>query len=193
MSELLVDLIASLDGFAAADGWPGYWGLEGPEYLSWLDEAPERDHTVLMGANTYRLMAGFAAQADDNSFAALTSAPKIVFSATVEEPTTWANTRVVAEPAVDAVRSLKASGDLGLRTLGSLALCRSLLDAGLVDRFRVVVFPVITGVTGRERIYDRYPDVRLDLLEARTFDGRLQLLDYKPTVLRSRPAAAEEA
>ena len=64
-----------------------------------------------------------------------------------------------------------------MRTLGSLTLCRSLLAAGLVDRFRVVVSPVVTGVTGRERVYDGWPDVRLELLDHRTFDGRLQLLE----------------
>ena len=52
-----------------------------------------------------------------------------------------------------------------MRTIGSLTLCRSLLKAGLVDRFRVVVFPVITGSTGQERIYDGYPDVALDMVE----------------------------
>jgi len=70
-----------------------------------------------------------------------------------------------------------------LSTLGSLSLCRSLLTAGLVDRFRLVVFPVITGRTGRERIYDGYPDVSLEMVDSRTFDGRLQLLEYIPTVL----------
>ena len=34
MHELLVDFITSLDGYASGDGWPGFWGLEGPEYLS---------------------------------------------------------------------------------------------------------------------------------------------------------------
>jgi hypothetical protein len=61
MPELLIDFITSLDGYAAADGWPGWWGLEGPEYLSWLGEQPEADYTVLMGATTYRVMSGFAA------------------------------------------------------------------------------------------------------------------------------------
>src|SRR4051794_32402760 len=60
MPELLVDFITSLDGYASAEGWPGWWGLQGPEYLAWLDARPERDYTVLMGANTYRLMYGFA-------------------------------------------------------------------------------------------------------------------------------------
>ena len=41
MPELLIDFITSLDGYAAAEGWPGWWGLEGPEYLGWLAEQPE--------------------------------------------------------------------------------------------------------------------------------------------------------
>ena len=65
-----------------------------------------------------------------------------------------------------------------MRTIGSLTLCRSLLKAELVDRFRVGVFPVITGSSGRERIYDGYPDVALDMISSRTFDGRIQLLEY---------------
>jgi hypothetical protein len=51
----------------------------------------------------------------------------------------------------------------------AVSLCRSLTTAGLVDRFRVVVFPVVTGATGQDRIYDGYPDIRLDLVESRTF------------------------
>ncbi len=45
------------------------------------------------------------------------------------------------------------------------------------------MFPVINGQTGEDRIYDGYPEVALELRESRTFDGRLQLLDYVPTVL----------
>jgi hypothetical protein len=50
-----------------------------------------------------------------------------------------------------------------------------------------VVFPVITGATGQERIFDEYPDIALDLLDSHTFDGRLQLLEYVPTVLEGPP------
>ena len=181
--ELLVDFISSLDGYASAEGWPGYWGLEGPEYLAWLDKSPEKDYTTLMGATTYRLMSGFAATSDDDSFAHLTAVSKVVFSSTLKEPLEWANARLVDGDPVEAVRSLKADRPSGLRTIGSLTLCRSLLEAGLVDRFRVVVFPVMTGSTGRERIYDGYPDVGLEMVASRKFDGRLQLLEYVPTVL----------
>ncbi|MFJ8935091.1 dihydrofolate reductase family protein [Streptomyces sp. NPDC102365] len=189
MASLMVDFIISLDGYASADGWPGFWGMEGPEYLAWLDSEGEKQHTSLMGATTYRLMSGFAAQApDDPGFAALNNMPKTVFSSTLQTPLTWQNTELVRGDAAEAVRDLKKNTAQPLRTLGSLSLCRSLFTAGLVDRFRLVVFPVITGATGQERIFDGLPDIRLDLIDSRTFDGRLQLLEYVPTVLDGPPA-----
>ena len=92
----------------------------------------------------------------------------------VSEPLSWANTQLVAQDPVEAVREMKDKASKSMRTIGSLTLCRSLLKAGLVDRFRVVVFPVITGSSGRERIYDGYPDVALEMTSSRTFDGRIQ-------------------
>ena len=199
MSELLVDFITSLDGYASGEGWPGFWGLEGPEYLAWLGEQPETTH--LMGANTYRQMSGFAAgevpngqdefrPEEEASVDELTQASKVVFSSSLEEPLTWANSTLVRDDAVEAVRAMKASGSGLLSTIGSLSLCRSLLRAGLVDRFRVVMFPVITGATGAERIYDGYPDVALEMIEHRTFDGRIQLVEYRPSVLEHPPLGA---
>ena len=53
------------------------------------------------------------------------------------------------------------------------------------------MFPVITGATGAERIYDGYPDVALDLVESRLFDDRIQLLEYVPTVLEGPPGVGD--
>ena len=188
MPELLIDFITSLDGYAAAEGWPGWWGLEGPEYLGWLGEQPEADYTVLMGAATYRLMAGFAAGGEPGTDG-LAAMSKVVFSSTLSEPLSWANTQLVTQDPIEAVREMKEKAAKPMRTIGSLTLCRSLLTAGLVDRFRVVVFPVITGSTGRERIYDGYPDVGLEMINSRTFDGRTQLLEYVPTLLTGPPGS----
>jgi dihydrofolate reductase len=190
MPELLIDFITSLDGYASADGWPGWWGLEGSEYLAWLETSPEADYTVLMGATTYRVMSGFAAEGEPGT-EALAGLSKVVFSSTLSEPLTWPNTQLVARNAIEAVREMKYTGPKSMRTMGSLTLCRSLLSAGLVDRFRVVVFPVITGRTGSERIYDGYPDVALDMITSRTFDGRIQLLEYVPTILAGPPGSIE--
>jgi dihydrofolate reductase len=180
--ELVIDYITSLDGYAAAEGWPGWWGLEGPEYLGWLEQNLATEHTLLMGANTYRLMHGFAA-ARSEGVDALGAVPKIVFSKTLTAPLEWDNSTLVRGDAVQAVRKLKETSDRQLWTLGSLSLSRALITAGLADRFRVVVFPVITGKTGNERIYDGYPDLALDLIETRTFDQGTQLLEYRPRLL----------
>lgn len=189
MPELMIDFITSLDGYGAAEGWPGFWGMEGPEYLEWLRDQPESGYTILMGANTYRLMSGLADEGEPGTDA-LAGLPKIVFSSTLTEPLAWPNSRLVATDPVEAVRELKDEGTESLRTLGSLTLCRSLLAAGLVDRFRVVLFPVITGSTGHDRIYDGYPDVALELVNSHVFDGRLQLLEYVPTVLAGPPGTS---
>src|SRR4029078_3048358 len=109
MRELLVDFITSLDGFASGDGWPGFWGLEGPEYLAWLGEQPKV--TYLMGTNTYRLMSGFAAgEVPDGQDAfrreeggwvdELTRGSKVVFSSSLEEPLTWPNSTLVRDDAI---------------------------------------------------------------------------------------------
>ena len=189
MPELLIDFITSLDGYAAADGWPGWWGLQGPEYLAWLSDQPEGDDTVLMGATTYRVMSGLAAKGEPGTDA-LATMSTLVFSKTLSEPLSWANAHLVAQDAAEAVREMKDTGSKSMRTIGSLTLCRSLLKAGLVDRFRVVVFPVITGSSGRERIYDGYPDVALEMVSSRTLDDRIQLLEYIPTILAGPPGTS---
>jgi dihydrofolate reductase len=187
--ELVVDFITSLDGYASAEGWPGWWGLEGPEYLAWLEEEAGRGYTLLMGAQTYRLMHGFTQEGEPGTDA-LGAVPKVVFSRTLTEPLEWENSTLVAGDAAEAVRTMRETGDRPLRTIGSLTLCRSLLEAGLVDRFRVAMFPVITGATGSERIYDGYPDVALEMTGSRTFDDRIQLVEYVPRVLDGPPGTA---
>jgi len=180
--ELTVDFISSLDGYATSEGWPGWWGLEGPEYLEWMGSQDPNGRLTLMGANTYRLMHGMA-QEQSEGVDMLGKIDKIVFSNSLSDPLEWENTRLIRGDAVEAVRELKEQSDRPLATMGSLSLSRSLLEAGLVDRFRVVVFPVITGRTGHDRLYDGFPDLLLELFEARTFDGSTQLLDYRPRVL----------
>src|SRR5215210_1741480 len=91
MPELLVDFITSLDGYGAAEGWPGFWGLEGPEYLAWLEDQPEAGYTVLVGANTYRLMSGLADEGEPGT-EGLAGLSKVVFSSSLSEPLSWPNT-----------------------------------------------------------------------------------------------------
>jgi len=139
-----------------------------------------------MGATTYRVMSGWAAGGEPGT-GALAGLSKVVFSATLSEPLSWADTHLAGHDPVEVVRQMKDRAAGSMRTMGSLALCRSLLQAGLVDRVRGVVFPVITGASGREPIYDGYPDVALQMTSSRTFDGRIQLLEYVPAILAGPP------
>src|SRR3989475_6010178 len=112
----------------------------------------------LDGSEHVRLMSGFAteskASASDEpmsdegaAIAELARTSKIVFSLALQPPLSWPNTRLISGDAVQAVAAMKQDGTSPMRTLGSLTLCRSLFEAGLVDRFRAVVFPAITGST----------------------------------------------
>lgn len=189
MAELMVDYITSFDGYGAADGWPGLWGMGGPEYFKFLEEDSGSDYRMLMGATTYRMFQGFA-EAGEDFLDELTARPKYVFSNTLTEPLGWENSTLVTGDAAEAVREMK-KGDVPLRTIGSNSLCRSLLEAGLVDRYRVVVFPVVNGATGQDRMYDGWPDVTFEVVDSRTLDGRLQLFELKPTVLDGPPSAGD--
>jgi dihydrofolate reductase len=73
------------------------------------------------------------------------------------------------------------AGDTSLRTIGSLSLVSQLLGAGLVDRLRLLVFPLIAGETGQEPAFARLPDIGLDLMGQSVLDGRIVLSEYRPS------------
>jgi hypothetical protein len=69
-----------------------------------------------------------------------------------------------------------------LRSHGSLSMNRALMAAGLVDLVQLTIFPVITGRTGTDAIFHGAADFDLELVESRTFDGRIQELVYRPSL-----------
>ena len=83
----------------------------------------------------------------------------------------------------DAIPRLKAESPVPLYSHGSISMNRALLAAGLVDRLEVMVFPMITGASGTNPILADLPDIDLELVDSRLFDGRVQQLVYIPTVL----------
>ena len=187
MTTYTADLFMTLDGFGT--GPIGYWGKGGPELSAERRRVFfEGDgETLVLGANTYRAMEEFAADAADNSdFQALTARSKIVISRTLQTPLRWANSTLITEDAVAAVMRLKRESGRPLRSHGSISMNRALLAAGLVDRLEILVFPVITGASGSDPILADLPDIDLELIESRLLDGQIQQLAYVPTVL-SKP------
>jgi dihydrofolate reductase len=108
--------------------------------------------------------------------------PATVVSATLEGPLDWPDATVASGDAVDVVARLKEESGVPLRSHGSLSLNRALMTAGLVDRVQMTIFPVLTGQSGVDPVFQGAPDFDLELLETRTLDGRIQELIYRPTL-----------
>jgi dihydrofolate reductase len=92
----------------------------------------------------------------------------------------WKGLKVVSDDLVDFVRELKRTDGSELRTLGSMSLVRQLLVAGLVDRLKLVVCPLILPKTGTEPTFEGLPDIGFDLVSNKVLDGRVLLLEYRP-------------
>ena len=97
-------------------------------------------------------------------------------------PLDWPDATVVSGDAVDVVARLKEESDVPLRSHGSLSMNRALMAAGLVDRVQVTLFPVITGQTGLDPIFEGAADFDLELIENRTLDSDIQELIYRPAL-----------
>ena len=103
-------------------------------------------------------------------------------SATLEGPLNWPNATVVSGDAVYVVARLKEESEVPLRSHRSLSLNRALMAAGLVDRAQVTLFPVITGQTGLDPIFQGAADFDLELVENQTLEGHIQERIFRPTL-----------
>ncbi|MCY1140852.1 dihydrofolate reductase family protein [Actinoplanes sp. Pm04-4] len=186
------DVFSTLDGFgsyAEPGDWGGYWSKQGPELLAHraaLFDTPQR---MVYGATTFREMAeimssGLDPNALDEWNIRTMRSPATVISSTLTDTLGWPDATIVSGDAAETVARLKKESDVPLRSQASLSLNRSLMAAGLVDRIQVTIFPVISGRTGISPILAGAADFDLELLEARTLDGRTQELVYRPTLRR---------
>ncbi|MFG2712105.1 dihydrofolate reductase family protein [Streptomyces goshikiensis] len=183
------DVFSSLDGYGAAGAdWTGYWGKQGPELLDRRLALYDPEQRMVFGANTCRAFARMLAASTEESdvrdpwVTRMRSLPATVVSTTLEGPLDWPDATVVSGDAVDVVARLKEESEVPLRSHGSLSLNRALMAAGLVDRLQVTLFPVITGRSGLDPIFQGAADFDLELVESRTLDGRVQELVYRPTL-----------
>ena len=183
------DVFSSLDGYGgASDNWTGYWGKQGPELLDHRLALYGAEQRMVFGANTYRAFARMLASSIEESevrdawVTQMRSLPATVVSTTLDGPLDWPDATLVSGDAIDVVARLKEESEVPLRSHGSLSMNRALMAAGLVDRMQVTLFPVITGQTGRDPIFQGAADFDLELVESRTLDRHVQELVYLPTL-----------
>ena len=190
-STYTFDIFSSLDGFGSFNkngDWGGYWGKQGPELLAHRLAVYSEPQRMIFGADTYRQFAEMLADSTeapdvrDPWVTSMRKLPASVVSSTLHEPLDWPDATLVRGDAVDIVTRLKMESPVPLRSHGSLSLNHALMAAGLVDRVQVTLFPVITGQTGTEPIFQGVADYDLELLESRTLDGHTLELIYRPTL-----------
>ena len=184
------DVFSSLDGYGSVSGgdWGGYWGKQGPELLEHRLSLYSAQQRMVFGAHTYRAFVQMLADSTEESdvrdpwVTRMVGLPATVVSTTLGEAPDWPDATVVSGDAVDVVAQLKKESEVPLRSHGSLSMNRALMAAGLVDRVQVTIFPVITGQTGADPIFQGAADFDLELIESRILDGHIQELVYRPTL-----------
>ena len=184
------DVFCSLDGFgsySSSGDWGGYWGKQGPEFLDRRLAVYREEQRMVLGANTFRqfvevLGSSAEPKVDDPVNTRMRTMPTTVVSRRLEGPLGWPDATIVSGDAVDVVGRLKEESEVPLRSHGSLSMNRALMAAGLVDRVQLTIFPVITGQTGTDPIFQGAADFDLELIGSRTLDGHTQELIYRPTL-----------
>ena len=183
------DVFSSLDGYGSPAATGAATGVsKAPSCSTTALPCTATEQRMVFGANTYRAFARMLASSTEESevrdpwVTRMRSLPATVVSTTLEGPLDWPNATVVSGDAVDVVARLKEESEVPLRSHGSLSMNRALMAAGLVDRVQVTLFPVITGQTGLDPIFQGAADFDLELVESRTLDGHIQELIYRPTL-----------
>ena len=182
MRDLTADLFVSLDGYAKGEHAGPYFDLYGPELGRWIDEQLAEPQVLLMGRVTFEVLAPMARSSAEAGAqpSRMDELPKIVLSRTLRDPLAWPNARVLAGDLATVIGSLKRAAGDPLRMIGSVSLIRDLIRLRLVDRLRLVVFPIVLGPDGREPMFAGYPGIALELVSSSVLDGRLLLLEFGP-------------
>jgi dihydrofolate reductase len=165
---LSVNTFVSLDGVMQGPGAPeedrsngfdrGGWVVPFVDYLGGVvdDDWFAHADAILLGRTTYQLMQPYwstITDPDDPVAAALNGLPKYVVSTTLTpETATWATTEVIAHDVTERVAQLKQAPGRELQVHGSWQLAQTLHQAGLVDIYRLLVFPIVVGAG--KRLFD---------------------------------------
>jgi dihydrofolate reductase len=181
MSSIVVQAFITLDGVVQAGGGPDEDREGGFEYGGWQDgyegvgaivrDWETRTEALLLGRKTYEIFAGSWGVWDEHTndlqgelTRRYNRIPKYVASRTLTE-VTWKNTQFLGPDVPAAVERLRAQSRGEIRVWGSTRLIRTLAEHGLVDEYRLVVYPLVLG-TGKKLFPEGFPHSRLALVES---------------------------
>jgi dihydrofolate reductase len=183
--DLIITENIALDGVIdASAGWFGPAGDEDVDQSDLIEAIAEQREAAdgfLVGRTTFEQMRSYWPQQTDDETGIteyLNRVHKYVVSSTLEDPV-WEPTTVLRGPLRDEIRALKEAPGADIVVTGSLTLVRDLVDSGLVDEYRLFVYPTVVGEGGR--LFEPGTAIpRLDLVETRPFRSGIVLLRYRP-------------
>jgi len=176
--KVVVSNVASLDGFFETLDKKLDWVVKDAEFFDYAKAMLLAADTLLFGRATYEHMANYWPTAPPDEIAdKMNNLPKIVFSRTLQK-VEWNNSRLAKESPPEEVSKLKKQTGKDIVVLGSATVVSSLLQAGLVDEYRVILQPVLIG-RGNPLFKDITERMQLKLISAKTFSSGVVLLSYQ--------------
>jgi dihydrofolate reductase len=186
MRDLIITENITLDGVIdAAAGWftPGDdEAVDQSDLIEAVTAQRNAADALLIGRTTFEEMRGYWPQQTEDTTGIseyLNKVAKYVVSSTLEDPG-WDRTTVLRGPARDEVQALKSEAGADIVVTGSMTLVGDLIPAGLVDEYRLFVYPVVLG-RGRRLFAEATNGSRLRLIETRAFRSGIVLLRYRAT------------
>jgi dihydrofolate reductase len=193
MSELVVINHLTLDGVMQAPGGPdedrrggfehGGWATPGNDAVMGkvMGEGMAQGGALLFGRWTYESMYGFWPNQKDNPFTeVLDNAQKFVASNSLKEPLPWKNSTLLDGDATRAVAELKQGSGKDIGVMGSGVLVQSLMQHHLVDKFVLMIHPLVLG-TGRRLFPDGTPPANLRLIDSVVSTKGVVIATYQVT------------
>jgi dihydrofolate reductase len=178
MRKVIVSNLVSLDGFYEGPNHELDWHVVDDEFFFYAKDMLRDADTLLFGAATYQLIAGYWPTAPRDEIAdQMNSLPKLVFSKTLQS-TDWNNSKLVSGDAAEEITRLKHLPGKDLVILGSAHLASSLLSQGLIDEYRVILNPVLIG-NGKPLFPGLKQELRLKLSNTKQFASGVIALYYQ--------------
>jgi dihydrofolate reductase len=178
MRNVIVSNLVSLDSFFEGPNHELDWFSIDEEFLDYSRGLLRSVDTILFGRVTYQYMASYwpSAPRDENADK-MNSLHKIVFSRSLRT-VEWSNSKLHVGDAVEEVARLKQMPGRDMVILGSALLASSLLQAGLIDEYRVVLNPVLLGA-GVPLFRNIEQRIKLKLSRTQSFISGVVVLYYQ--------------
>jgi dihydrofolate reductase len=190
MRKLVVNTFVSLDGVMQAPGGPeedptggfeqGGWSVNfwDEQMMASMDEFMGKPFDLVLGRKTYEIFAAYWPHSEASGAAELNRATKYVASRTLEK-LDWEPSRLLEDDVPEAVARLKEEDGPELQVHGSSNLIQTLVRHGLVDQFRVFIFPVVLG-TGKRLFGEGVPPGALNLVDSQIASTGVIMATYEP-------------